>query len=80
VGRRAGLDDVEKGKFMIIPGFEHRPFDRPARRQSLCRLPLPFIVFLKYEMTNPCGSVAVNGFMRSSGQVWYVIWLPRNIL
>jgi hypothetical protein len=35
---RAGLDDVEKGKFLTLPGLEHRPFGRPARSQSLYRL------------------------------------------
>jgi hypothetical protein len=30
VGRRAGLDDVEKRKFLILPGLEFLPLDRPA--------------------------------------------------
>jgi hypothetical protein len=38
VGRRAGLDDVEKRKFLTIPGLELRPLGRPARSQSLYRL------------------------------------------
>jgi hypothetical protein len=32
---RAGLDDVEKRKFLILPGLELRPLGRPARSQSL---------------------------------------------
>jgi hypothetical protein len=35
VDPRASLDDVEKRKFLIIPGFELRPIGRAARSQSL---------------------------------------------
>jgi hypothetical protein len=35
VGPRAGLDDVEKRKFLILPGLELRPLGCPARNQSL---------------------------------------------
>jgi hypothetical protein len=38
VGPRAGLDDVEKGKFLTLPGLEPRPLGRPAPSQSLNRL------------------------------------------
>jgi hypothetical protein len=41
VGPRAGLNDVEKGKLLILPGFEFRPLGRPASRQSLYRLRYP---------------------------------------
>jgi hypothetical protein len=41
VGPKAGLDDVEKRKFLIVPGFELRPLGRPARSQSLYRLRYP---------------------------------------
>jgi hypothetical protein len=30
VDPRAGLDDLEKRKFMILPGLELRPLGRPA--------------------------------------------------
>jgi hypothetical protein len=40
-GPRAGLDDVEKGKFLTLPGLELRPLRRPARSQSLYRLRYP---------------------------------------
>jgi hypothetical protein len=33
VGPRAGLDDVEKRKFLALPGLELQPLGRPARRQ-----------------------------------------------
>jgi hypothetical protein len=35
VSPRAGLDDVEKRKFLTPPGLKLRPLDRPARSQSL---------------------------------------------
>jgi hypothetical protein len=38
VGPRAGLDDVEKRKFLSLPGLLLRPLGRPARSQSLYRL------------------------------------------
>jgi hypothetical protein len=30
VGPRAGLDDMEKRKFLTLPGLEFRPLGRPA--------------------------------------------------
>jgi hypothetical protein len=41
VDLRAGLDDVEKRKFLNLPGLELRPLGRPARSQSLYRLCYP---------------------------------------
>jgi hypothetical protein len=41
VGLRTGLDNVEKRKFLILTGLEHRPFGRPALSQSLYRLRYP---------------------------------------
>jgi hypothetical protein len=38
---RAGPDDVEKRKFLTLPGLELRPLGRPARSQSLYRLRYP---------------------------------------
>jgi hypothetical protein len=38
VGPRTGLHDVEKRKFLTLPGLELRPLGRPARSQSLYRL------------------------------------------
>jgi hypothetical protein len=35
VDPRAGLDDVEKRKFLTLSGLELRPFGRLARSQSL---------------------------------------------
>jgi hypothetical protein len=41
VDSRAGLDEVEKRKFLPLPGLEIRPLGRPARSQSLYRLRYP---------------------------------------
>jgi hypothetical protein len=41
VNPRAGLDNVVKRKFLILPGLELRPLGRPARSQSLYRLRYP---------------------------------------
>jgi hypothetical protein len=41
VDPRAGLNNVKKRKFLILPGLELRPFGRPARSQSLYRLRYP---------------------------------------
>jgi hypothetical protein len=41
VAPRAGLDDVEKRKFLTLPVLELRPLGRPARSQSLYRLRYP---------------------------------------
>jgi hypothetical protein len=38
---KAGQDDLDNIKFLTLPGLELRPFDRPARSQSLYRLRYP---------------------------------------
>jgi hypothetical protein len=38
---RTGLDDVEKIKFLTLPGLELRPRGHPARSHSLYRLRYP---------------------------------------
>jgi hypothetical protein len=40
VDPRASLDDVEKRKYLTLPGLELRPLGRPASSQSLYRLRL----------------------------------------
>jgi hypothetical protein len=40
-GPRAGLDNVEKGKYLTVPGLELRPLGRPVRSQSLYRPSYP---------------------------------------
>jgi hypothetical protein len=49
VDPRAGLDDVEERKFLILPGLELRPLGRPARSQSLYRLRYPGCHLIKYR-------------------------------
>jgi hypothetical protein len=41
VGPRAALDDVEKRKFLTLPGLELQPVGRPASSKSLCPLSIP---------------------------------------
>jgi hypothetical protein len=41
VDPRAGMDDVEKRKFLTLLGLELQPLGRPARSQSLYRLRYP---------------------------------------
>jgi hypothetical protein len=41
VDSRAGLDDLEKRKFLTLPGLELRTLGRLARSQSLYRLRYP---------------------------------------
>jgi hypothetical protein len=50
---RAGLDDVEKIKFLTLPGLEFRPLGRPARSQSVYRLRYPGVeIFLQVHSEN----------------------------
>jgi hypothetical protein len=41
VDLRAGLDDLEKRKFLTLPGLKLRTLGRPANSQSLYRLRYP---------------------------------------
>jgi hypothetical protein len=41
VDPRAGLDDMEKRKFLTLPGLELLPLGRPSRSQLLYRLRYP---------------------------------------
>jgi hypothetical protein len=41
MGTRAGLDDMEKGKFLTLLGLELQNLGSPARNQSLYRLRYP---------------------------------------
>jgi hypothetical protein len=52
VGPRASLDDVEKRKFLTIPGLVLRPLDRPASCQQLSRILVlvAVVVDMYYEM------------------------------
>jgi hypothetical protein len=51
VGHRAeaSLDNVEKRKFLILPGLELRPLSRPTRSQALYRLRYPGVRILKKQ-------------------------------
>jgi hypothetical protein len=46
VGPRAGLDDMEKRKFLTLPQLKLQPLGRPARSQSLYRLHYPGSLYI----------------------------------
>jgi hypothetical protein len=48
VDPRAGLEDVEKRKFLTLPGLKLLPFCRPARSQLLYRLRCPGSYYYYY--------------------------------
>jgi hypothetical protein len=58
MGPRAGLDDVEKRKLLILPGIELRPLGRPARSQSLYRLSYPGSWVTAQTIDNVCPLVS----------------------
>jgi hypothetical protein len=70
VGPRAGLDDVEKRIFLILPGLELRFFGRPASSQALYRLRYPGlisrVIYFKIRIVGggvqlgPVGTAATN--------------------
>jgi hypothetical protein len=49
VDPRAGLDDVEKRKFLTLPALKLQPLSRPARSQSLYRLRSPGSGYVGYH-------------------------------
>jgi hypothetical protein len=51
---RAGLDDVEKRKFLTLPGLELRPLSRPASRYTDCAIPAPVTT---PTISNRCGNL-----------------------
>jgi hypothetical protein len=63
VGPRARLDELEKRKFLTLPGLEFRPLGRPTRSQLLYRLSYPgpllykvltIIATSRVELMIPC--------------------------
>jgi hypothetical protein len=50
VGPRAGLDEVEKTKFLTPPGLKLRPLGRPAlSRYTDCAIPAPLCMYIQGE-------------------------------
>jgi hypothetical protein len=83
VGPRSGLDDVEKRKFLPLPGLELRSLSRPNRSQSLYRLSYPgFHVHMYYihshnwsvgsknELVEGCSQIAPCS-LRCSSRYWW---------
>jgi hypothetical protein len=69
VDPKAGLNNVEKRKFLTPPGLELRPLRRPARSQSL--LPLfPAFIYTVYMLNGEGarGSVVGCGTVLQAGR------------
>jgi hypothetical protein len=41
MGRRVGMDDMQKSLFLFLPGLELRPLGRPARNSGFVPTALP---------------------------------------
>jgi hypothetical protein len=63
LGPRAGSDDVEKRKFLTLPGLELRLLGRPTRSQSLYKLRYPGLV--SNDLENMGGKIC-RGLIRST--------------
>jgi hypothetical protein len=63
MGRIAGMDDMEKPKFLTLPRLEHQHLGRPARSQSLYRLRYRGSIFLyKHSFTATYFDPATNSY------------------
>jgi hypothetical protein len=60
---RAGLDEVEKRKFLTLPGLELRSLGRPARSLSLYRLRYPGSGIKEYWRKLHNEEVVTNNFV-----------------
>jgi hypothetical protein len=48
MGTRTGVDDMEKIKFLPLPGLKLQPLGRPARSQPLYRMSYPGSNYLSH--------------------------------
>jgi hypothetical protein len=67
----AGLDDVEKRKFLTLPGLDLRLLDRPVRSPSLYRLLYPCSPKIMYKFYYNFTELSVEIFMCKT-QVTYI--------
>jgi hypothetical protein len=76
VDPRATLDDVEKRKFLTLPGLELRPLGRPARSQSFPLFVSWFICMLLNDAIKvewPSHTFLFNVLPSVIGCMWYFI-------
>jgi hypothetical protein len=61
VDPRTGLDELEKRKFLTLPGLELRPLSRPARSQSLYRLSYTGSIMISWDFDlAPCSVLTLR--------------------
>jgi hypothetical protein len=93
VGPRAGVDDVEKRKFLTLLGLEFRPLGHPTRSQSLYRRRYP-TSFCVIQNSGPKNEALSSGlhftFSRQRAQIepgtelasksynWQLTWPTRD--
>jgi hypothetical protein len=71
VDPRAGLDDVEKKKFLALPGLELQPLGRPSHSQLLCRLRYPGSQYFR-------ALIFIMGFVGFCNSAGTYLTLPRK--
>jgi hypothetical protein len=76
VSPRAGLGDVEKRKFLTLPGLELQLLGRPARSQSLYRLSYPGQEFSLHVVED---NIKMD-FRVCTGLIWPVIGYSFRLL
>jgi hypothetical protein len=70
VDPRAGLNNVEKRKFLTLLGLELRPLSRPAHSQSLYRLRYPASDLKMKDVIMRCLVRMLRDTRSSDGRVW----------
>jgi hypothetical protein len=82
--RRLGLNDTEKIKFLILPGHELRSLGRPARDQSLYRLPYPgslerLVICSRFQSLNPGPQDTKPECWPLHGNTQDFMWILRSV-
>jgi hypothetical protein len=88
VDPRAGLDDVEKRKFLTLPGLELRPLGGPALSQSLHRLRYPgpffksFVPFKYHANTSARESIVTVSlfYQLESFSSCFAVLMKQNLM
>jgi hypothetical protein len=62
---RAGLDDLQKRKFLTLPGLELLPLGRPARSCTDYAIPAPHFVLYKFYYNLRLGALTAVTMRRT---------------